>query len=178
MGPSHCKKLNQIRMLILDVDGVMTDGLIFMNEEGQWRRNFFIRDGAGIKKMIDSGYLISVITGSKSDDIRQRVKNLGIHYFYEGALNKIPAFENLIEVSKLKEAQMAYMGDDYFDIPILKRVGFSTAPRDAHADVLKSVDYISTFAGGRGAVREICDAILTNGSLRDSSKEQEVNHAN
>jgi 3-deoxy-D-manno-octulosonate 8-phosphate phosphatase (KDO 8-P phosphatase) len=178
MGPDQIKKLNQIRMLILDVDGVMTDGFIFMHEPNQWRRNFFIRDGAGIKKMIDCGYLVSVITGSKSEDIRQRVQNLGIHHFYEGALNKIPAFEKLIQESDIKEFEMAYMGDDYFDLPILKRVGFSSAPRDAHSEVLKSVDYISIFDGGRGSVRELCDAILLNGALRNNSKQQELKNAN
>jgi len=178
MGPDHIKKLNQIRMLILDVDGVMTDGFIFMNEANQWRRNFFIRDGAGIKKMIDSGYLVSVITGSKSDDIRQRIQNLGVHFYYEGALDKIPAFENLLQQSKIKEIEMAYMGDDYFDLPVLRRVGFSSAPKDAHSQVLEVVDYVSNFSGGRGAVREICDAIILNGALRDNTKLQGFSNAN
>lgn len=151
--------LKKIKLLILDVDGIMTDCKIWLDGEGEWRRFFSIRDGVGIKNLLNNGIQVGVITGSKSKDIQLRVKNLGITYFYEGALDKIPSFEDLLLKSGFKETEMAYMGDDLFDIPILKRVAFSATVPEAQSEVLSVVNFITQKKGGEGAVREVCDMI-------------------
>lgn len=159
------QKLLKIKMLALDVDGILTDCRIWYDGQGQWRRFFSIRDGAGIKRLIDHGYQLAIITGSQSEDIRERAKSLKIHYFFEGALDKVPSFQKLIEQSKLKPEEIAYMGDDYFDIPLLKDVGFSATAPEAMPEVIDVVDYVCQRPGGNGAVREVCDLIFQFGAL-------------
>ena len=126
---------------------------------------FSIRDGYGIVLMKESGYRLGVMTGSKSKDIQERVRVLGIHYFHEGSTNKIPAFENILKESGLRPDQIAYMGDDDFDIPVLREVGFAATVPDAMDKVLENVHYVSVRPGGNGAVREICELILKYGAF-------------
>lgn len=152
-------------MLIMDVDGVLTDCRVFLDSDGQWKRQFSIRDGYGIVRLIEAGYKTAVITGSKSKDIEMRVKGLGIHYFFEGSLDKLPAFEKLQKESGISAAEMAYMGDDLFDIPILKQVGFAATVSDAMEPVLGVVDYVARRPAGNGAVREVCELILKFGAM-------------
>ncbi len=158
-------RLSQIKMLVLDVDGVLTDCRIWMNSQGEWRRFFSIRDGVGIKRLIESGYKIALITGSKAEDIRSRVKVLGIHYLYEGNLEKIPAYDDLKKKTGFLDSEIAYVGDDYFDVPLLQRVAFAATVPDALEEVKKTVHYITERPGGNGAVREICDYIFKYGSF-------------
>lgn len=150
-------------MLVLDVDGVMTDTRIWFDGK-EWRRFFSIRDGVGIKRLIESGYKIAVITGTKSEDIRARVKSLGIHYFYEGALDKGPSFLQLQNESKLSVNEMAYVGDDIFDMPMIQAVQFGATVPEAVEEVLEVADYVTQRGGGIGAVREICDLIYKYGA--------------
>ncbi len=157
-------RLKNIKMLVLDVDGVMTDCRLWMDSNGQWKRMFCIRDGVGIRRLIEGGYKLAVITGSKTEDIRARTKNLGIPYLYEGALDKSPAFEDLQKTSGLSPSEMAYVGDDIFDIPLLQQVGFSATVPEAIEEVKGHVHYITQKAGGYGAVREICDYIFQYGA--------------
>lgn len=110
-------------MLVLDVDGVLTDTRMWF-DGSEWRRMFSVRDGVGIKRLVESGYKVAIITGSKSEDIRMRVKTLGIQYLYEGALDKEPSFLQLQQESGFKPEEMAYVGDDIFDIPLLEAVAF------------------------------------------------------
>lgn len=154
------ESLKNIKMLVLDVDGIMTDCKIWLDTDGEWKRFFCIRDGVGIRALIDKGFKVAVITGSKSLDIQKRVKHLGFHYFYEGASDKTPSFEDLILKSGVSPEQMAYMGDDVFDIPLLKRVGFAATVPEAVSVVHKAVHYVTKNHGGDGAVREVCDMIL------------------
>ncbi len=158
------KKLQKIKMLVLDVDGVMTDCRIFLDSNGEWKRFFCIRDGVGIKRLQEHGYKTAVITGSATTDIRARVKSLGIHYFYEGALDKEPSFQKLIQESGLQPDQMAYMGDDIFDIPLLKKVGFAATVPEAVDEVLECVDFVSKRGGGQGAIRELTDLVFQYGA--------------
>lgn len=161
--------LSQVKMLVLDVDGVMTDTRVFWAptgpDQGQWVRFFSIRDGAGIKRLQVAGYKIAIITGSTSEDIRQRAKSLKIDFFFEGALDKQPAFEKLQNDSGLKPTEMAYMGDDYFDVPILKEVAFAATVPDAMEEALEICDYITKRPAGAGAVREVCDLIFKYGAF-------------
>lgn len=157
-------KLKNIKMLVLDVDGVLTDTRIWFDGK-EWRRFFSIRDGVGIKRLIDSGYSIAVITGTKSEDIRARVKSLGIQFFYEGALEKEPSFIRLQNESGVKPEEMAYIGDDIFDIPLLKGVAFGATVPEAVDEVLEVAEYVTRRPGGCGAVREICDYIYKYGAF-------------
>ena len=159
------EKVKKIKMLILDVDGIMTDCRIWFDADGEWRRTFSIRDGVGIKRLIESGYQLAIITGSKSKDIRARAEALGFQHFFEGALNKIPAYEQIKSKTQLQDSEIAYMGDDFFDIPILEKVGFSATVPDAMEEVFAHVHYVTKRPGGNGAVREVCDVIAAHGAL-------------
>lgn len=151
-------------MLVLDVDGVLTDTRLWFDGK-EWRRFFSIRDGVGIKRLIDSGYKTAVITGSKAEDIRARVKSLGIHYFYEGALDKGPSFLQLQQESGIAPHEMAYIGDDIFDIPMIQEAAFGATVPEAVDEVLEIADYVTRRPGGCGAVREVCDYIYKHGAF-------------
>lgn len=151
-------------MLVLDVDGVLTDTRLWFDGR-EWRRFFSIRDGVGIQRLIDAGYMLAVITGSKSEDIRERVKKLGIQFFYEGALDKAPSFKKLQEESGITPTEMAYMGDDIFDIPMIQEVAFGATVPEAVDEVLEIADYVTRRPGGCGAVREVCDYIYKHGAF-------------
>ena len=158
-------------MLVLDVDGVMTDCRVWLDSGGQWRRFFCIRDGAGIKRLMNEGYQIAVITGSQAEDIRLRMKNLGIHYFFEGAIDKLPAFQQLQKDSGISPEEMAYVGDDYFDAPLIQAVGFGATVPEAVEEAKDAAIYITKNEGGKGAVREVCDYIYKYGAFSKGEKE-------
>lgn len=155
-----------IKMLVLDVDGVLTDCRIWMDSNGEWKRFYSIRDGVGIVRLIEQGYQLAVITGSKSNDIRARIKNLRIQHFYEGASDKVPSFLDLQKVSGLKPNEMAYVGDDIFDMPLIQEVAFGATVPDAVDEVKQVAKYITQRRGGDGAVREVCDLIYRYGHYR------------
>lgn len=163
-------KLHNIKMLVLDVDGVLTDCRIWMDTNGEWKRFFSIRDGVGIKRLIESGYKLAVITGSKAEDIRQRVKNLGIQFFFEGAADKVPSFIELQKQSGLRPEEMACVGDDIFDIPLIQAVAFGVTVPEAVEDVIEVADYVTKRPGGNGAVREVCDLIFKHGAFSSSGR--------
>ncbi|MEZ0392954.1 MAG: KdsC family phosphatase [Pseudobdellovibrionaceae bacterium] len=152
-------------MIILDVDGVLTDCRVFLDSDGQWKRFFSIRDGYGIARLIEAGYQTAVITGSKAKDIETRVRSLGIHFFFEGSIDKMPAFEKIQKDTGFSPDEICYMGDDLFDIPLLEQVGFAATVPDAMEEVLDIVDYVTRRPGGNGAVREVCDLIFKYGAF-------------
>jgi 3-deoxy-D-manno-octulosonate 8-phosphate phosphatase (KDO 8-P phosphatase) len=153
--------LKRIKLLCLDVDGVLTDCRIWLDSKDEWRRFFSIRDGYGLMRLKEQGFLTAIITGSKAKDIRERAKALNIDYFFEGNLNKMPALEEIAGKSELHFDQIAYMGDDLFDLPLLKRVGFAATVPDALESVKKVCQYVTLRPGGNGAVREVCDLLLS-----------------
>ncbi len=144
---------------------MLTDCRIYFDTDQHWKRFYSVRDGVGIKRIQEAGYKTAVITGAEAVDVRARVGMLGINYFYEGALDKQPSFEKLIAQSKVSVNEMAYIGDDIFDIPLLEQVGFAATVPEAVDDVLTKVHYVTKRPGGNGAVREICDLIFQYGSL-------------
>lgn len=158
-------KLKKVKLLIMDVDGVLTDCRIFMDSNGEWKRLFSIRDGYGLKRLMEAGYKTAIITGSKAKDIQERAKTLKIDYFIDGTLDKIPAFEKILHDSGLKAEETAFVGDDIFDIPVLRKVGFSATVPDAMEEVKDIVHYTTTRPAGNGAVREICEALLKYGAF-------------
>lgn len=157
------QKLSSVKMLVLDVDGVLTDCRLWMDANGEWKRIYSVRDGVGIKALAEAGYKLAIITGAKATDVQARAKMLGFHYFYEGALDKWPSFQQLQADSGLKPAEMAYVGDDIFDIPLLKSVGFGATVPEAVDEVIENAQYVTKRPGGNGAVREICQFILKYG---------------
>lgn len=156
----HLKALAAIRLLILDVDGVLTDGKLYYASEGEVLRSFFVGDGLGIRLLMEAGVEVAIISGRNAKLVEARAHDLGIKYLYQGALNKKAALENLLEILQIVPAQVAFMGDDIIDIPILTRVGFAAAPHHAHPDILAYTHWQSRYRGGEGAVRELIDMIL------------------
>jgi 3-deoxy-D-manno-octulosonate 8-phosphate phosphatase (KDO 8-P phosphatase) len=153
-------KIQKITHLILDVDGVLTDGRIIYDDAGRELKCFDVKDGHGMKLLMRSGIDIILLTGRSSKVVEYRAKDLGIDEVYQGAKNKIQFYEQILSRKNLKECQTACMGDDLTDIPILRRAGFSAAPADASEYARRAVDYVTNKNGGYGAVREICELIL------------------
>lgn len=154
------EKLKKIKMLILDVDGVMTDGRIIMDSDGREMKNFCVRDGHGLVMLQRHGIRVAILTGRTSLVVDHRARDLKISEVYQGALDKKEVFTRILEKNSLTPEQIAYVGDDIVDIPVLKMVGFSTAVADAVDEVKKHVDYVTVCRGGQGAVREICEMLL------------------
>jgi len=153
-------KLRDIQLVLMDVDGVMTDGRIIYDANGVETKLFNVKDGHGIKMLQRYGIQVGIITGRTSAVVDLRARELGIEILYQGALKKLESYEEIKSTTGLRDHQIAYMGDDVIDVPVLRRVGFSAAPCDALPDVLSLVDYVASCGGGRGAVRELCDLVL------------------
>lgn len=156
-------KLRSIKLLLLDVDGVLTDGRITYDNRGNELKSFDVKDGHGLKLLQRAGITIGIITGRHSELVARRAAELGIEILYQGALRKLEPYLEIIKKLGLNDGQVAYVGDDLIDLPVLRRVGFSATVQDAHVEVLPLVDYVAQRPGGRGAVREICDLILKGG---------------
>ncbi|MBD2810118.1 3-deoxy-manno-octulosonate-8-phosphatase KdsC [Xenorhabdus sp. Vera] len=154
------EKARKIRLLICDVDGVMSDGLIYMGNEGEELKAFNVRDGYGIRCLITSGIEVAIITGRKAKLLENRAETLGITHLYQGQSDKILAYKELLDKLALQSDQIAYIGDDLIDWPVMAQVGLSVAVADAHPLLLPKADYVTRIAGGRGAVRELCDLVL------------------
>jgi 3-deoxy-D-manno-octulosonate 8-phosphate phosphatase (KDO 8-P phosphatase) len=154
------EKLKNIKMLILDVDGVMTDGRVIMDDRGHEIKQFDVRDGHGIKLIQRYGIAVVLLTGRKSEVVKHRACDLGIKEVHQKVSNKKEVFTQILKKNKLDSKETAYIGDDVVDIPVLKAVGFSAAVADALDVVKKSVDYVTQNKGGRGAVREVCEMLL------------------
>ncbi len=153
------KKLEGIRCLALDVDGILTDSRVFWIQNQGWTRQFSVRDGYGMAQLKAVGIELAVISASNNPDLLERIQMLGIKHAYLGSTDKLAGYEKLLRELNLKDEQMAFMGDDVFDLPVLKRVGFSASVPDALDSVKRQVHYISNFTGGMGAVREVADGI-------------------
>ena len=154
------RKVRPIRLLILDVDGVMTDGSIIYNDEGVELKVFNVKDGHGIKLLKRGGVDCAVITSRVSEAVKKRAGELGIAIVYQGALKKISAYEDILKKTGLRSDETAFVGDDLVDLPVLRRVGFSVAVQDAVKDEKKIADYVTGSPGGKGAVREVVEIIL------------------
>ncbi|MCK5889839.1 MAG: 3-deoxy-manno-octulosonate-8-phosphatase KdsC [Methylococcales bacterium] len=154
------EKAKELKLLILDVDGVLTDGRLFFDDMGKEYKCFHARDGHGIKLLRETGVEIAVISGRKSNSVSLRMKALGVDYVYQGHENKIAAFNEIIQQMNIDPQQAAHMGDDLLDLPIMTRVGLSIAVKDANFAVKEYADWCTETKGGQGAVREVCDFIM------------------
>jgi len=149
-----------IRMLVLDVDGVLTDGKLYFDHAGNELKAFNTRDGMGMKALQRAGIDVAVITGRKSGAVEHRMAQLGIQHVYQGREDKLEAFLELLEVTGLDAGQVCFAGDDWIDLPVLLRAGLAVSVADAEDHVKQQAHWITRRNGGDGAVREICNLIL------------------
>ncbi len=154
------KKLKKIMLLLLDVDGILTDGSITYTHSGEEIKSFNAKDGLGIKLLMNAGVKVGIITGRKSKALTSRCHDLGIDLVFDGIKNKINALETILKQTKISSDETAFAGDDLPDLPVMKRVGVSITVSDASCDVIKEADIITSLKGGHGAVRQICEDIL------------------
>ncbi|MBI5167020.1 MAG: HAD hydrolase family protein [candidate division NC10 bacterium] len=147
-------------MLILDVDGVLTDGCLLYGSGGTELKAFHVQDGFGLRAAQRMGLIPAIITGRDSDVVSRRAQELGIVEVHQGAIDKVRVYCDLLARHGLQDEMVAFMGDDLVDLPILGRVGLSLAPASAHPEVKARVDYVSQKGGGQGAVREVVELIL------------------
>jgi 3-deoxy-D-manno-octulosonate 8-phosphate phosphatase (KDO 8-P phosphatase) len=149
-----------VRLLILDVDGVMTDGRIVINDRGEETKFFHVRDGQGLRLLMKAGVDVAIVTGRKSKTVEIRAAELGITNVFQGVADKRNLGEKLIKEKGLKREQVCCIGDDIIDIQMFSRVGLPVAVEDAPAEVCDAAVYVTKTKGGKGAVREVCEIIL------------------
>ena len=154
------EKLTRITLLMLDVDGVLTDGKIIYSDCGDEIKAFNVRDGHGLKLMMRAGMKVIFLTGRESRVVLHRAHDLGVESVYQKVTNKLEVYGKILKERGLTDEQIAFVGDDLVDIPVLRRVGFSAAVSDAIPEVKEIVDYVTDKKGGEGAVREICELLL------------------
>lgn len=164
------EKAAKIRLLICDVDGVMSDGLIYQGNSGEELKAFNVRDGYGIRCLLTSGIEVAIITGRNAKLLEDRANTLGITHLYQGQSDKLLAYHELLAKLAIRPGDVAYIGDDLIDWPVMAEVGLSAAVADAHPLLLPKADYVTQIAGGRGAVRELCDLILLAQNKLDAAK--------
>ncbi len=154
------ERARKIKLLVFDVDGVMTDGSVTYDENGVEYKTFNVKDGQGLVRMVKSGFITAIITARNNGTVEHRAKNLNITELYQGQKYKLPALEELKEKYNLSYEEISYMGDDLPDICCLEKVGLACCPQDAVDEVKEVAHFVSQKDGGRGAVRELCDLIL------------------
>jgi len=155
--------LADIQLLAMDVDGVLTDGTLIINGDGSESKYFNSLDGHGIRMWQRAGLKVALLSGRASEPTRNRAEQLQIEYVFEDCHYKLPVFKKFLEQIGLPPEQVAYIGDDLPDLPVIRYVGFGVAVANAVDEVKQSADYVTTRAGGSGAVREVIEYILRNG---------------
>jgi 3-deoxy-D-manno-octulosonate 8-phosphate phosphatase (KDO 8-P phosphatase) len=159
--PALKERAASIQMLVLDVDGVLTDGRLYFDNAGNEMKAFNTRDGLGMKVLQKSGIEVAIITGRTSKIVARRMDQLGIKHVYQGCEDKLTAFTHLMEITGLQADQICFAGDDWIDLPVLTRVGLAMTVADADEYVKDHVHCITQRKGGEGAVREICNLLLS-----------------
>ncbi|WP_192483885.1 MULTISPECIES: KdsC family phosphatase [Cysteiniphilum] len=154
------EKIANIQLLVLDVDGVLSDGKIILGNDGNETKHFDVKDGLGMLLLQKFGVKVAVITGKSSQIVHNRLTALGVNDIYQGQKNKIKAYEELLTKHQISKENVAYMGDDLPDLTLMIKSAVSFAPADALSAVKTRVDYVTAQKGGYGAVREVCDLIL------------------
>ena len=166
------KRAKQIKLVIFDVDGVLTDGSLYLSDEGHEFKAFNSLDGHGMKMLKRTGIELAIITGRTSKLVPHRAKNLGIEHLYQGVENKIEAYQHLIETLQLAPESVAYMGDDVVDLPVMRRCGLALCVPDAPQLVKQHAHYVTKLSGGHGAVREICELMMQAQGTYDAQMAQ------
>jgi len=154
------KKAKKIKLLLLDVDGVLTDGRIILDDRGVETKQFHVRDGQGIALLMRAGVEVGFITGRSSKVVSYRAKELGLRIVQQGVQDKLGAYARIKAKARLSDEQIAYVGDDIIDLPILRQAGLAVAVRDGWPGLAAFVDFVTKAGGGNGAVREVADLLL------------------
>jgi len=162
----------RVRLLILDVDGVLTDGRLYLGDDGQEYKAFDSRDGHGMVLLQEGGVRLAVITGRSSNVVQMRMTSLGVTEVHQGCRDKLPVYAALRDRLGLTDEVIGYVGDDVVDLPIMRRVGLGVAVADAQALVKRHAHWCTQAGGGRGAVREVCELILESQGLLDPLMER------
>jgi 3-deoxy-D-manno-octulosonate 8-phosphate phosphatase (KDO 8-P phosphatase) len=150
----------RVRMMIFDVDGILTDGSLHFGSDGEQLKRFNVLDGYGIKMLQDQGIVTAIISARTSAIVARRAADLGIHHVQQGAHDKKTAFATLCATTRLRAEECGFVGDDWLDLPVLLQAGFAASVPNAHHEVRSRVHYVTETPGGQGAAREICDLIL------------------
>ena len=153
-------RANRVRLLILDVDGVLTDGKLYLGSDGSELKSFHILDGLGIKMLLEAGLQCAVISGRHSDAVERRMRALGVEHVHHGIEDKLPVFSQLLSTLALDPVQAAHVGDDLSDLPIMSRVGLAITVRNGSDLIKPYAQWETSQPGGEGAVREVCELIL------------------
>lgn len=153
-------KLKHIRLLLLDVDGVLTDGSIIYNDHGSETKIFNAKDGLGLRLVMSVGIDVGIVTGRRSKALRHRCENLGIRFLFDGVGNKGKMLTEIVAQTGIGPEQAAFVGDDLPDLPLMKEVGLAIAVADAHGIIRQKADWTTKAPGGHGAVREVCETLL------------------
>jgi 3-deoxy-D-manno-octulosonate 8-phosphate phosphatase (KDO 8-P phosphatase) len=177
LSPELQARFRNIRLLVLDVDGVMTDGGLTIGDDGQEYKTFHAHDGLGMKLLKASGVELAIITGRTSNVVKKRAESTGVAHFYQGAEDKLLAFNDLMKASGLQASQCAFMGDDVVDLPPMLKCGLALAVPNSPALVLKHAHYVTIKAGGRGSVREVCELIMQAQDTFDAQMAQFLTQA-
>ena len=164
-------KASQIKLVIFDVDGVLTDGSLFLGDDGQEYKAFHSKDGHGMVMLQQNDVMIGIITGRTSEVVKKRMESLGIKHVYQGQKDKLPAYEQLKQELSLTDDEIAYVGDDVVDLPVMIKVGLSIAVQDAHAMTKEHAHWITPSKGGQGAAREVCEMLMHAQGNLDSALE-------
>ena len=154
------ERAKRIRLLCLDVDGVLTDGNLLIGDNGVEYKAFYSRDGHGIKMLMSGDIDVAVITGRRSQAVTDRMASLGVKHLFQGHERKLPVFQSLLRELRLEAEQAAYVGDDILDLSVMRSAGLAVAVADADASVRSAAHWVTSTRGGRGAVREVCELIL------------------
>ncbi len=160
MAKSYKEIMNEINTFIFDVDGVLTDGSVFVTNEGEMLRTMNIRDGYALKAAVESAYNVCIISGGSNEGVRVRLRNLGITDIHLGSPDKVETYKEYIELYNIQPEQVLYMGDDIPDFHVMKLVGLPTCPQDASPEIKGISNYISHKNGGKGAVREVIEQVM------------------
>ncbi|QFI39760.1 3-deoxy-manno-octulosonate-8-phosphatase KdsC [Moritella marina ATCC 15381] len=163
-------KAKTLKLLICDIDGVFSDGRVYMGNDGEELKAFHTRDGFGVKSLLNAGIDVAVITGRQSTIVANRMQGLGVKHVYQGQDNKVIAFNMLLEKLNISPEHVAYIGDDVIDLPVMNLCGLSVAVADAHPLVKKGADFSTSIRGGFGAVRELADLILLAKGILDQAQ--------
>lgn len=169
---SLADRARRVALAIFDVDGVMTDGRIYLGESGEEMKAFNVLDGHGIKMLRESGIEVAILSGRRARCVERRAGELGIVHVIQGAGEKLPAYRSLLGKLELAPEQSCYMGDDLVDLPVLKACGFAFSVPDAPAEVRRSVHHVTRRRGGEGAVRDACETLMRLRAARTAASKR------
>ena len=173
-SPDVRARAARVRLVLLDVDGVLTDGTLRYGPQGDLERDFFVRDGSAIKLLRHAGIDAGLITGRSADAIARRAKELGLAECIMGRRHKEPAWDEILARRGIVDQDVAYMGDDFLDLPLLRRAGLPAVPSDASPEAVAASAWVASSRGGRGAVRELIELVLRARDAWDSSLAREL----